>query len=268
MAYPDPKRYQQLNNGDPHGPVNCTAWCGAWLVDASSDGRITTTGEKVRAASSEPKPDPSSPGLNLPQVDAAVFRLTRGRVSLDTRVGYSSANAQARIIDGRWAIVQVNRGVLVKAGDNGANDFTGGHAETVHYSDGAPRLGDPLVGHYIQTTWSVLWRAAGKLVTGPGGSQVGDGRANVSFTRDTTRDYAVSIQPRKGRSSRGFYRFVMSADGHRISGRVADDTGGFTADCTPPKYYDWPGHEGRSLVQITSGSRRGAWVNSHWSDPE
>jgi hypothetical protein len=78
-----PRHQRQINPGDPYGKYNCTAYSAAIAVDRATLGGSRVTGEEIRAASSEPRPRPSSPGLNLPQATAAAFKATR--VSLDVR---------------------------------------------------------------------------------------------------------------------------------------------------------------------------------------
>lgn len=254
MTYvPDIADYQQLHNGDPYGRFDCTAWSAALVTDAHTQGKTKLTGTQVRAATDEAVPDPASPGLNLPQVDRAIYDLTRQAVNLDTRLGMARLNAQTLIVDGRWAIVQVNRGILVARGF--LEGFSGGHALTVHAReiDAQPVLGDPLVGHYVRCTWDALWDAAGALINRPS-------QANVSLTRDLTPDYRWVLRPVPPATRRAFSRFVLSADGRRIVRAIPVSTAGTVAMCTPPRFYPWTGHVGRSIVQLTTGPHKGWWV--------
>ena len=250
---PDPRDYQQLQGGDPNGGVNCTAYGAAWLVGAAGG---KTTGRKIRAATNEPKPDPKSPGLNLPQVDAAVRKLTP--FDFDTRLGDPVSDAEARVRDGRWAEVQVIRGILVDHGMGGGASFRGPHAVTVHVEPGDPTpiIGDPLVPEYIRGSWGTLWTAAAAIA--------GAGRVNAMFTRDLIPDYTVSIHPTPPHRRREFN--VFHVKNGKIIRRETDVTRGFTATCTPPRWYGWPGpREGRSLVLITEGSRKGLYVRSQYA---
>ena len=251
---PDPHDYQQLTQGDPNGGVNCTAYAGAWIVEAAGG---KTTGRKVRAATDEPKPDPKSPGLNLPQVDAAIRKLTP--FNFDTRLGDPIADAQKRITDGQWAVIQVVRGVLVDAGYGGGNPFRGGHAITVHCNAGDPVAvdGDPLVPRYMRIGWGTLWAAAAGIA--------GHGRVNAMFTRDLIPDYTVSIHPTTPGVRRQFNLFTVSNG--KIIRREPDVTRGFTHPCSPPRWYVWPGpRHGRSLVEITEGKRKGKFVRSQFAE--
>lgn len=254
MTYtPDIRDYQQLD--EPRtGRYDCTAYAAAIVTDAHTGGKTRVTGRQVRLASSEPVPDPKSPGLNLPQVDAAVRSLTSGRVDLDTRLALPRAEAQSLIVDGRWAIVQVKRSVLVNRGF--LSGFRGAHALTVHALD-VPVLGDPLVPYYVRCSWDALWDAADALIGLPG-------RANVSLTRDLTPDYRWTCRPNPPHDRRAFGRFRLE-DG-RIVRRDMASTAGMSVRCTAPRFYPWPGHVGRSLVRITEGSRKGWWVDARFAE--
>lgn len=252
MTYtPDATRYQQLRNGDPYGGVDCTAWSAAWLTDAHTTGKTRLTGTEVRANSNEPHPDPRSPGLTLPQVDQSVYGLTDGKVNMDTHLGIPTSLAQDLLVDGRWGIVQVDRAVLVRAGY--LTGFTGGHAVTVHSVGSVPVLGDPLVPYYVRAGWKTLWSAASALIGAPG-------RANVSFTRDLTPDYRVSVPT-------GSEFVVFTVTNNVIAGSHQTTTpGGIHQTCTVPRWYDWPGPRvGRRLVQITSGERKGQFIHAKWA---
>ena len=72
-----PKFANQIRDGGPTGPYDCTAWSCAFAIDRATLGGVKVTGRQLRLASNEPRPDPASPGLNLTQVTSAAFRLTR-----------------------------------------------------------------------------------------------------------------------------------------------------------------------------------------------
>ena len=70
------KHMTQRVAADPHWQVNCTAYTGAMLINDSVLGGLEgINGRLVRALSSEPTPDPASPGLNVIQIDAVCKRL-------------------------------------------------------------------------------------------------------------------------------------------------------------------------------------------------
>ena len=71
-----PKHQRQL--AEPiSGRYDCTAYSAALAVDRHTIGGVVVRGRDIRLASTEPRPDPGSPGLNLAQATAAAFRLTR-----------------------------------------------------------------------------------------------------------------------------------------------------------------------------------------------
>lgn len=180
FALPPHERYQQLPEPIT-GDVDCSGWVGAELAYIDSDGTWIITGRQVRLASSEPKPDPESPGLNFPQVDAAVFALTRGAVNLDVRVGRLAvppSDGHRRLRAGQWAGIQVQRGILRAAGIGVRNRFAGAHAVVFGFDQVRKRfvLGDPLIPLWEEVEVGPVWRAAAAIA--------GAGRANMAFTRD------------------------------------------------------------------------------------
>lgn len=264
MTYytPDPARYQQLKVGGVTGPVDCTAHGGAWVTDAHTKGAIKLSGRAIRLASSEPIPDPTSPGLNVSQVDAAIYRLTDGKVNLDTvdpRV-MTRQTLKARVVAGQWVNLAVSRRVLVARGYGGSHGFTGAHDITVHCKpgDATPVIGDPLVPYYIRSTWDAVLDAA-QAVTG-------SGLIFSSFTRDLIPEYRVNVQPKAGYDRLSFVRYHLDSLG-RIASRARYTSGGFTATCTPPRYFTGTnGISGRRLVRLTSGSREGWYISANWSE--
>jgi hypothetical protein len=256
MTYtPDITRYQQLVYGGRTGSVDCTAWAGAIVVDAHTNGGTKLSGRSIRLASSEPVPDPASPGLNDEQVDAAIYRLTSGHVDLDTRRGLSRYEVKARVIDGRWVSLAVKRSVLVNRGY--LTGFLGAHRLTVHARllDGAPVIGDPLVSHYVPSTWDAVFDAA--QATTPSGIIF------AQFSRDLTPDYRAIVKPSSG-GRIAFFQYHLK-DG-RITGRTRSYTGGFSAMCTRPM---WTPSDipvlARRLVRLTTGSRAGWYVDARYA---
>lgn len=251
---PDPSLFQQLVVGGKTASVDCTAHGGAWCCAAHTVGATILNGRQVRLASNEPIPDPRSPGLNVQQVDDAIRKLTGGRVDFYTPVPgtFGRAGFRDRVIDGRWANLAVKRSVLVDRGYGGSSGFRGAHDITIHAraTDLAPIIGDPLVHYYYAATWDAVLDAAQAVTT--------TGYIFASFTRDLTDDYRVSVHPDTGR----FYRYFLNANGSIVS-RKWSRTGGFSAACTPPKLHrgEWT----KGLVQLTSGSRKGWWINARYA---
>ena len=263
MTYtPDITRYQQLVYGGKTGSVDCTAWGGALCVDAHTRGATKLTGRAIRLASDEPIPDPGSPGLNVGQVDTAIYRLTDGRVNLDTpnAATLTRTMVQDRIKDGRWANVAVNRATLINRGYGGGASFAGKHDITLHARaiDFAPVIGDPLVPRYYPATWDAVLDAMEAVTAG--------NYLFASFTRDLTPDYRAEVKPKAGTSKKRFARYRLNSTGVIVDYEYAY-TGGFSAACTPPKYHSSAiGITGRRLVQLTTGSRKGWWINGAYAE--
>jgi hypothetical protein len=79
----------------------------------------------------------------------------------------------------------------------------------------------------------------------------------------------VSIQPLPGQALRSFNLF--NPDGaHSLPQYGATDvarTGGFTALCSEPTRFLWPGHPAQMLVRILDGKKaRGRWVRAAWME--
>ena len=257
-----PHHQNQLgSDGGVHGGVNCTACAAGMVGEADSCGSLRFTGAQIRAASDEPNPDPKSPGLNLRQVEAALLKLSNGRIDLDTRKRYPFEKLRARISGGSVAILQVKRGVFIDAGEGHHNKFRGGHAITIGADNGNPWIDDPLTGRF-PTTWETLRQAAGRLELNNHGSICGVGKAYVSFSRDITTDVApsanggsghqaggrVSIGPGAGEEKRRFGLYTVV--GRTVVGVQVRRTGGFSATCSAPRLYTWPGHSSQSLVVV------------------
>jgi hypothetical protein len=58
----------QLTSGDPYGSTNCAAYALAKGIEFDTCGQVILTGARVRQLSSEPIPDPRSPGLHHGQL--------------------------------------------------------------------------------------------------------------------------------------------------------------------------------------------------------
>lgn len=257
MAYvPDIKRYQQLVYGGATGKYDCTAWGGALVADAHTQGATKLSGRAIRLASNEPVPDSTSPGLNVQQVDDAINKLTGGKVNLWTPDPRSIGRVGVRdhILDGRYAHVAVKRSVLVDRGYGGTSGFRGAHdiVLRVRLTDLAPIIGDPLVPYWYASSWDAVLDAMQAVTTG--------GYMFCSFSRDLTADYRARVPaPKPPATRRRFYKYYVN-DAGKITRRAWGYTDGFTATCTPPRTHT--GAYTRELVQLTSGGRKGTWINA------
>lgn len=259
---PDVDRYQQLEQGDRFGSVNCTAYGAAFRCDFHTKGAIKTTGAAVRSHSNEPIPDPGSPGLNLGQVDNAVIEITNGKVDFDTRAqsrALSRAEIRNRVVDGRAAGLSVMRGVLVNRGWGGGSSFTGAHDITVFTREtepDVPILFDSLVPRLQRISWDAAFDAAEALT----------GAIYAQFTRDLTPDYHAVIVPTPPANTRPFYRYLLDDMG-QIRGSQLVSTGGIDKDCSVPRYHPstTSGISGRYLVMFTEGAHKGWYVNAKFA---
>lgn len=258
---------RQLDNGDPYGKYDCTAWSTAGAIAHATQGKTLTTGTYVRKHSSEPVPDPQSPGLNLMQV--AVVAKTLG-VYLDVRIGSRAvtfAEYEKRRLDDEGCIAQVSYGPIADSKYDAGGGFRGAHAifENRHTYE-------PLADGRRAGIWrfdgrlyerSLMQRGAEQLVIGSlNGKPLHPkpGTIWAAFTRDVTPDYRATVP--KG----GFWVYQLDSAG-RILRHDWQTTGGFSATCTPPEWHAWPHGPValRSLVKLTSGSRKGYVIESKFA---
>jgi len=255
-----------LQFGGKFGRFNCTACSAGMVGQAHTCGASLFTGAQIRAASTEATPDPKSPGLNLPQVDAALFKLSGGKINLDTRIHYPFAEFQRRIIEGEQAILQINRGVFIDTGNGHGNTFRGGHAIAVGKDSVTLWADDPLTGRF-PTQWEDLRQSAGRLIVKDDGTIAGLGFVYASFSQDITKTvtWKATIHPTGGATRVAFWRYFVDSSG-RITRRVSASTGGFSASCTSPRSYPWPSKSLRkSLVKLTTGAYKGWYVSSDYA---
>lgn len=259
----DQLRYAE---GGKYGGVNCTPVSFARALDAGTCGQERFTGAQIRAASNEPIPDPKSPGLNLDQGDAAVFKLTTGDVNFDTRHGYDVDLAYHRIIDGQPAVIQYQRSKQIALGHGNGNRFPGGHAASVDSVNGL-HLDDPLTSRFA-ITYAEFRQLCGSLVltwsdghTGP----LGVGKAYVSFAPDVTHDWRIVLP------GYSFFYYPVDEKTRTITGKrkVGDSGPGSSAPCSSPRRFTDPhGYtDGRScsLVVVSKGFLKGYGVPSKYA---
>lgn len=250
----------QLKQGGATGPYDCTAWSASRAIGHATCGAKLPTGRAIRLASSEPVPDPTSPGLNLSQV--AAVAIERYGVYLDVHTGLRKvtwAEYERRRLAGQGAIIQVSYAPIADSKYDAGRGFRGGHAifESVHATVDSLADGRAAgVWKYDGTVYtrSIMREAAGKLALGPKTS-VGLGYVWAAFTRDVIPTYRVRVPA-------GSY-FAYSISGGRVTGRVSKSTGGFSASCTPPRSYRW-GTRSVTLVQITSGAHAGQFISARY----
>lgn len=263
----------QLKDGGRTGRYDCTAWAQSRAIAHATCGDKVPSGRTIRVLSSEPVPDPKSPGLNLVQV-AAVARKTYG-VEMDVYVGSRALTWEQyenRRRSGRGAIIQVGYGPVADSEYDAGRGFRSNHAmeEDQHQTldslaDGrAPGVYENVEGEPVLYRRSVMRRAAEQLVVGTFNGKAilaGPDKVWCAMTRDVVPPYRVDIVPRPGRPQRRYRQFLIE------DGEIKDfvrrlTRKGIHESCTPPRAFTWKGRPGiYYLVQITSGPNAGRWVN-------
>lgn len=168
----------QLTSGDRYGSYNCAAYALAKGIEFDTCGRVIVTGARVRQLSSEPIPDPGSPGLHHGQLRdvAAKFGLR-----LDVLYGapwdeFEDANRQYAVL------LAINYRPIQFTSFSGQRTFSGNHEllvlpERFTYDplcDGRLSNGQRVFRGPAVYPESLLMQAAGAF---PG---VGFGRANIA----------------------------------------------------------------------------------------
>ena len=135
-------QYQLGPNSGPTGGYDCTAYAAGMAIDRATLGGTFATGRQVRLASTEPIPDPASPGLNLPQVINVAFKW---HVDLANRSGAPWDAFMRALREGRGAILQGDAD-QIPPGFTGQLGFRGDHAVYVNHvtGDGDLYWMDPL----------------------------------------------------------------------------------------------------------------------------
>lgn len=262
---------RQLNPADPLGSVNCVAYSFAMAGEDDSCGAKHPTGERVRSWTGD-----KTGGLTLAQGDDA---LRRGfEIDLDTRYAMDFAAFHKRIVGGASAVVIGGYAPLLGTAFAGSSTFRGNHAILVAAATpSAVRKLDPLcdarrkgiADDRPHGTWmpidllrlflGALRNDAGQLIGAHGD------RVWASFSRDNEPGYTASVQPLHGDTRRRFAVYDIGADGRIGPNPAIRRTGGFSATCTAPRRYLWPGHGSKSLVQLTSGFLRGRYIVSAYA---
>jgi len=248
------------------GGVDCTAHSASNAIDHATCGAKDPGGRTIRLKSSEPVPDPNSPGLNLSQV-ATVAKNHYG-VSLDIRIGSRKvpwAEYEKRRTSGQGAIIQVNYGPIADSKYDAGRGFRGGHAmfESAHAT--YDPLADGRASGVFRHNGSVydrdiIKKAAGSLIiasSSQGVVRVGNGFIWAAFTRDVIPAYHARVPA-------GDFWAYWIVDG-KVKKRSPRNTGGFSASCTPPDSMLWGGHNSVTLVKLLSGSRAGMYISARWA---
>lgn len=261
----------QLQDGGRTGPFDCTAWSASRLIAKVTNGLRVPYGQRIRALSSEPVPDPRSPGLNIPQVSDVAY--DEYRVYFEQHVGSRAmdwAEYEELRRGGRGAVIQVSYQPIAESRYDAGRGFVGGHAmfEDQHLTgdslaDGRAkgvhlwRPGDPEV--YPR---SLMKEAAGDLIIGYAEGRAiraGNGKVWCAFGKDTAPNRRVRIL--RGEGFNVFRRVgteIAFDERIRPPHRLVDEP------CDPPRAFRYAG-ELRYFVRIRTGRYAGAFVARHWS---
>jgi hypothetical protein len=98
-------------------------------IDRATIGGTLVTGKQVRAASNEPRPDPSSPGLNIPQLVNVAFGW---HVELTNRTRGTWSSLMAALKDRQGVILQGDADQLPPQ-YNGQTGFKGNHCVYINH---------------------------------------------------------------------------------------------------------------------------------------
>jgi hypothetical protein len=249
-------------SGDRFGWVDCLAFSAGMAGDFDTCGQTVLSGTRVRQLSSEPIPDPSSPGLTLRQIDDAM-----NRYGVDLEVQYRLPwDDFARKIDkGEGAVLQgatgpfvgtkyqatagdINHGIFVPPGWGAMDPCADGRRNDVWKYDGTPYPKD------------LLRRFAGHLMLGSSGSRLGIGYVYAAFTRDRRSTWTWQHGP-------GTFVLWRADDLARTCRPIKTQRTGGTEPhgCTPPRLYAARDGSSRSLVRMLGGAYAGDYVASHFA---
>lgn len=165
--------------GNQHlaGWANCTAFVAA--MGAEFDSGVKLTGTQVRQESSEPVPDPRSPGLDLSQIAAV---LGRHGIDLDVERGIAFDDLDDMRRAGHAIGLQLDYGPIQHTTFSGDPMFGDGHivlwlpsGDVFDPLDDGRRPG--IAKSPVRIPVELLREAAGKLVLDAAGRTVGLGKA-------------------------------------------------------------------------------------------
>lgn len=265
MTCKPPAFQPQLLANYPLGGLSCTCFAGAMAGEYDTCGTKHPTGKAVRTATGD-----TAGGTSLMQVDDA---LRRGwGIDLDTRVGTNATTWPAFVAavnGGRGAILQGGYSAIHGSRFSGSETFRGNHA--IYVMPGLVAM-DPLADgrrpgiykfHGEAYPESMLREFASQLEIAPG--RVAGMRVWCSLSRDNTSSWVASV--RSGpRIEFKVYTVRTVAGVEVITGRASRYTKGFTATCTQPRAYRWPRLSmSKSLVKLTSGSRKGQYIERSYA---
>lgn len=186
FIYKPAHQYQLKPGSAPTGGVDCTAYATAVAIDRATLGGTLVTGKQVRQASDEPRPDPDSPGLNLPQV---IQVAAKWHVELFDRRGAPWSAVMEALREGRGVVLQGDGAAFLGTPFVCQPGFRGGHAIFLNHvtGDGDLYENDPLCR-----------------------------KPNANLTEAVARDYAERLAKQQGHPARLFWLMT------RITPNTAD----------------------------------------------
>ena len=153
---------------DPHWRVNCTAYCAAMCInDSVLGGLYDVSGQRIRALSSEPSPDPASPGLSIKQVLSVAIKHYGAKMA--DRSGASWSEVMAALHNNARILLQIDYATLGSARCQANGDF--GHAVVLVRDSGTNTIlaSDPLCSAPKNYSENALRAAATKFGNENGG---------------------------------------------------------------------------------------------------
>ncbi|HEY3544868.1 MAG TPA: hypothetical protein VGK17_02110 [Propionicimonas sp.] len=241
----------------------CTWTSGCNGVDAISGGRKRPTPDLIHAlVPNAQETNPTTPGWSMPDL---VRAMSLYGVGFANRSGDGWAAVLAWLKAGHYVVLQGDSDQFGNATCSGS--FDGDHAIGVHPNnrtvDGQREwwINDPICPAGRWEREAVLQRYAVKLA-----ASVYFGVFSQPVPSVPVR-WRFAMRPLVATPTRPRRFYVYTVTAGKITGRTLDSTLGFTAACTAPKAYPWVGvHSPTRLVKLTSGSRRGLWVDARWAE--
>lgn len=261
---------EQLDGSQYQG-FNCVAADDAMFLDRATQGAIRTSGAHIRSVTGD-----TSGGLTLDQIRYVnrVFFSVDG----DQHNKMSWADFKTELKH-RGAVLLIRYAPLVgTAHDCFRGNFSGNHGLYIseelagggfsYVDSGADGRYPGCPNGYQTITEALLRKCAAQLITGFSGPALGDGFAQALFgPPDPTTPVAqwqASVHPTPPSHKTSFWQYTVKNGA--ITGRISRNTGGFSAACTQPVRYRWSSAKTtRVLVQLTSGSRKGQFIEKRYA---
>lgn len=255
MACPNPADHGQLTSGDSEGANSCVAYSFSYGVCQATNGAAHASGEQIRDWTGD-----HSGGLELQQCDYAVKQHLG--VDFDTKV-ITTAQFDWNTQHGIGQVMIGGYGPIAASKYSGQPYFKGNHGVWV---PPGLKVMDPLCDgrragiykyHGEAYPRLLIHQFAAHLIL-PGNHLAGSNHFEVSTIRMAAAAPAAAWEMHFDGGTIGYY----TVSGLTVVGRtVMTKRNPYTARCTAPRRYAWPGHPSVRLVRITSGFAKGRYVN-------